>query len=162
MLKQLSVALAGLFAAAAFAATDVNKATQAELEALKGVGPISASLIMAERKNGNFKSWDDLITRVKGVGETSAQKYSDAGLTVNGASYKMTGTKPSMGERAGDSVKGAGSAIAGGAVKTGQAMKEQAKTTGQTAKEEAGAAKQTAKEGTARVTGRAASDPMKK
>ena len=40
MFKKLFAALAALLAAAAFAAVDVNKATQAELESIKGIGPV--------------------------------------------------------------------------------------------------------------------------
>ena len=39
MKKFLAILAAVLFAAAAFAAVDVNKATQAELEAVKSIGP---------------------------------------------------------------------------------------------------------------------------
>ena len=39
MLKKLLTVLVALFAVAAFAAVDVNKATQAELESVKGIGP---------------------------------------------------------------------------------------------------------------------------
>ena len=41
MFKKILAALAALFAAAAFAAVDANKATQAELEAVKGIGPVA-------------------------------------------------------------------------------------------------------------------------
>ena len=41
-----------LFAAAAFAAVDVNKADQAELEAIKGIGPTISAQILDERKKG--------------------------------------------------------------------------------------------------------------
>jgi competence protein ComEA len=89
MLKKLLLTLAtALFVAGAFAAVDVNKATQAELEAVKGIGPATATKILDERKKAPFKDWADLIGRVKGVGEASAAKFSDAGLTVGGASFK--------------------------------------------------------------------------
>lgn len=80
--------IAALFAAAAFAAVDVNKASQAELESVKGIGPSIAGKILDERKKGGFKSWDDMVERVKGVGEGNAAKFSEAGLTVNGQGYK--------------------------------------------------------------------------
>ena len=86
--KHLLTALAALFAAAACAATDVNKATQAELEAIKGVGPSIAGKILDERKKATFKDWPDFIERVKGVGEGNAAKFSADGLTVGGASFK--------------------------------------------------------------------------
>ena len=88
MIKFLVAAVAALFAAAAFAAVDVNKATQAELEAVKGVGPGIAGKILDERKKGAFKDWTDFVTRVNGVGEANAAKFSAAGMTVGGAVYK--------------------------------------------------------------------------
>jgi len=88
MIKFLVAAFAALFAAAAFAAVDVNKATQAELESVKGVGPAIAGKILDERKKGAFKDWADLVNRVDGVGETNAAKFSAEGMTVGGAAFK--------------------------------------------------------------------------
>jgi competence protein ComEA len=85
--KLLAIALA-LFAAAAFAAVDANKATQAELESIKGIGPAISAKILDERKKGAFKDWNDMVDRVKGVGEGNAAKFSADGLTVNGATFK--------------------------------------------------------------------------
>ncbi len=81
--------LATLFlASAAMAAVDVNKATEADLDGLNGVGPATTQLILKERKKGDFKDWADLMHRVKGIGDVRASKLSAAGLTVSGASYK--------------------------------------------------------------------------
>ena len=88
MLKKLLTFLVMMYAALSFAAVDVNKATAADLDSVKGIGPAIAGKIIDERKNGNFKDWNDLITRVKGIGETSAAKLSEGGLTVGGASFK--------------------------------------------------------------------------
>lgn len=85
--KLLAIALA-LFAAAAFAAVDVNKASQAELETIKGIGPTVAETMLDERKKSAFKDWPDLLDRVKGVGKGNAAKFSNAGLTVNGEVFK--------------------------------------------------------------------------
>ena len=87
MIKKILAAMLALFAAAAFAAVDVNKATQAELEAVKGIGPAISVKILDERKKGSFKDWQDLVVRVKGVGEGNAAKFSSEGLTVNGAAF---------------------------------------------------------------------------
>ena len=87
MIKKLLAIFLSLFAALAFAAVDVNKATPAELDAVKGIGPAIAGKITAERAKGNFKDWADFISRVSGVGDKSAAKLSEAGLTVNGASF---------------------------------------------------------------------------
>ncbi|MFT4191168.1 MAG: helix-hairpin-helix domain-containing protein [Comamonas sp.] len=70
-------------------AADVNKDDAAALSTIKGIGPATAERIVAERKSGgNFKSWDDLIARVSGVGEKSAAKFSADGLKVGGSAYK--------------------------------------------------------------------------
>jgi competence protein ComEA len=87
MLKRLFAALLALLAAGAFAAVDVNKADQAALESIKGIGPAISTKILDERKKGAFKDWNDLIERVKGVGEGNAAKFSTDGLTVNGAAF---------------------------------------------------------------------------
>ncbi len=87
MFKFITAAVLALASAAAFAATDVNKATQAELEAVKGIGPSMATRILEARKTGNFNNWADLQGRVKGVGDGNARKFSADGLTVNGQAY---------------------------------------------------------------------------
>ena len=92
MIKKLLTVILALFAVAAFAAVDVNKATQADLESIKGIGPMISTKILDERKKGGpFKDWDDVITRVKGIGEGNAAKFSGDGLTVNGAAFKVAG-----------------------------------------------------------------------
>jgi len=87
MLKKILAILAMLYAMSAFAAVDVNKASAADLDSVKGIGPAMSAKIIEERKKGPFKDWNDLVSRVKGIGETSAAKLSEAGLTVNGAAY---------------------------------------------------------------------------
>jgi competence protein ComEA len=88
MLKKLLALMLSLMAAAAFAAVDVNKATQAELDGIKGIGPSIAGKILDERKKAPFKDWADFVDRVKGVGDGNAAKFSAEGLTVNGATFK--------------------------------------------------------------------------
>lgn len=83
----LLAAIATLCTAAAFAAVDINKADQAALESVKGIGPAMSTRLLDERKKSPFKDWADLIERVKGVGNGNAGKFSEAGLTVNGATY---------------------------------------------------------------------------
>ena len=94
MIKKILVAMLALCAAVAFAAVDVNKATQAELEAVKGIGPAIAGKILDERKKASFKDWNDMVERVKGVGEGNAAKFSAEGLTVNGATFAGAPAKP--------------------------------------------------------------------
>ncbi|HEY0823114.1 MAG TPA: helix-hairpin-helix domain-containing protein [Ramlibacter sp.] len=88
MLKKILAILAMLYAAAAFAAVDVNKATAADLDGIKGIGPVMSKRIMDERKKGEFKSWEDLISRVKGISDGNATKFSAEGLTVKGEGFK--------------------------------------------------------------------------
>ena len=87
MFKFIATALLALLSAAAFAAVDVNKANQGELEAIKGIGPSMSTKILDARKSGAFTDWSDLQSRVKGVGHGNAAKFSADGLTVNGAGY---------------------------------------------------------------------------
>ena len=85
-MKKLSLLIVMLFASIqfAFAAVNLNTATQAELETLKGVGPAKAKMIIDDRtKNGPFKSVDDL-DRVKGFGMKSIEKLRGE-LSVSGA-----------------------------------------------------------------------------
>ena len=92
MIKRLLATLFALIAATAFAAVDVNKATQAELESIKGVGPAISGKILDERKKSPFKDWADMVDRVKGVGDGNAAKFSTEGLTVNGQGFKGAAT----------------------------------------------------------------------
>ena len=86
MLKKLLLAVVTLIASMgfAFAQVDVNKADQAALDGIKGIGPATSKKILDERsKGGAFKDWPDLEKRVKGIGAKNAVKLSQAGLTVN-------------------------------------------------------------------------------
>lgn len=87
MFKKLIALLMSCCAAIAMAAVDVNKASQAELTEVKGIGTAMATRILDARKQGTFKNWEDLIARVKGIAGASAGKLSEAGLTVNGQPY---------------------------------------------------------------------------
>jgi competence protein ComEA len=94
MLKKLLALVAAFYAIASFAAVDVNKATAADLDGIRGVGPALSTRILDERKKGNFKDWDDLISRIRGIGDNNAPKFSAAGLTVNGESFKGNSAAP--------------------------------------------------------------------
>lgn len=90
--KLMTGFIALLWSVIALAAVEVNKANEAELTSIKGIGPVMSARILEERKASAFKDWPDFIARVKGVGEPTAAKFSGDGLTVNGSSYK--GAKP--------------------------------------------------------------------
>ena len=100
MIRKLLLAVATLVACMgmAFAQVDVNKADQAGLDSVKGIGPAKSKAIMAERAKGEFKDWADLEQRVKGIGEKNAIKLSEAGLMVNGKSRE--GAAPARKETA--------------------------------------------------------------
>ncbi|MGA9165057.1 MAG: ComEA family DNA-binding protein [Thiobacillus sp.] len=72
--RAMLVGLVALMALPAFAALNVNTATQSELEGVKGLGPEKAKAIIAYREaNGNFKHLEDL-DKVKGFGKASIDK----------------------------------------------------------------------------------------
>ena len=90
MLRMFNAIVLAAFALAAQAAVEANKASQAELETVKGIGPALSSKILDARKAGSFKDWNDLVDRVGGVGPGNAARYSQAGLTVNNVAYTAT------------------------------------------------------------------------
>ncbi|TRZ64996.1 MAG: ComEA family DNA-binding protein [Rhodocyclaceae bacterium] len=84
-MKKLLFALIACFVAVqfAFAAVNINTATQAELEKLQGIGPAKAKAIVEDRKkNGPFKTTDDL-KRVKGIGDKNFEALKSE-ITVGG------------------------------------------------------------------------------
>ena len=100
MFMKFTLALASMVASIglATAQVDVNRADSATLDSVKGIGPATAKRILDERsKGGHFKDWPDFDARVKGIGEKSATKLSQAGLTVNGRSISGAITAPSAG-----------------------------------------------------------------
>ena len=73
-LLKVVLVLGGLTGVPAFAAVNINTATESELEAVKGVGPAKAKAIITYREaHGNFKSLDEL-DNVKGFGKASVEK----------------------------------------------------------------------------------------
>lgn len=79
--SQLSLTLAQ-------ATLDVNRASLADIERLRGVGTTLAANLIDERDKAAFKDWNDLIQRVRGIGAANAARLSAQGLTVNGAAYR--------------------------------------------------------------------------
>jgi competence protein ComEA len=96
MFKKLLVALITVVVGIgfAFAQVDVNKADQGGLGGIKGIGPAMSKHILDARKQGEFRSWDDLQERVAGIGPKSAARLSAAGLTVGGKSLTGAPVKP--------------------------------------------------------------------
>ncbi len=90
MFRILATLILAAFAFAAHAAIEANKADQAALETVKGIGPGLSGKILDARKAGAFKDWNDLVDRVGGVGPGNAARFSQAGLTVNNAVYVAT------------------------------------------------------------------------
>lgn len=83
-----------MFSLQTFAAVNINTATSAELQTLKGIGPKKAKAIINYRnKNGKFKSVKDL-ENVKGVGPEIVKKVkrdaSVSGRTTVDTSKKKT------------------------------------------------------------------------
>jgi len=68
-------------------AFDINTATEADLDGLKGVGPATTQRILSERARRPFTGWPDLMARVKGLRPPTAKKLSDQGLTVNHTAF---------------------------------------------------------------------------
>lgn len=83
----LIAAYLALLSVSIFAGTEANLATEAELDNVKGLGPSSTAHIMKARTQAPFTDWPDFLKRVKGFKPTKAEALSNAGLTVNGASY---------------------------------------------------------------------------
>lgn len=83
MYTQTLVVVLLLGSALPCSAIDVNQATEAELDGIKGLGPTTTEKILRERQKAPFRDWNDLIGRVAGVGKGSAARLSCAGLTVN-------------------------------------------------------------------------------
>ncbi len=96
MFKKFLTLISLLCAVASVSALDINSASEAELDSIKGIGPGTSSKILIERKKASFKDWNDLITRVKGIGQKKSADFSKEGITVNGAAYQPAarGNKP--------------------------------------------------------------------
>lgn len=77
---------AGLSSGFAAHALDVNVASVAELERLRGIGPRTAQMIIQERtRAGAFESLSDLSDRVRGLGAQRVKVLHNLGLRVGTA-----------------------------------------------------------------------------
>lgn len=82
-LGALGLAAAGLAAPALAQSVDVNTASPAQLQTIRGIGPKTADIIVEERKRaGPYESLEDLSDRVKGIGPKKAAGLQAAGLSV--------------------------------------------------------------------------------
>ena len=87
-MRVIAIALvSGLCCGHAIAELDVNHASQAELERLRGVGPQLSARILAARSQTPISDWDDLRRRVTGLGPAQSARLSREGLTVAGAAF---------------------------------------------------------------------------
>lgn len=96
-MKKILLAVVAVFAfvLSAHAAVDLNNATQAELETVKGIGPKKAQAIIEYRKkNGAFKSADDL-DKVPGFGKKSVDMIKKD-ITVGNAQAAASGKMAEM------------------------------------------------------------------
>jgi competence protein ComEA len=84
LLIGLMVALQSL---SSLAALEINQASAAELDSLKGIGPALSGRILQARAQAPFKDWHDFTSRVKGIGPATARQFSEQGLTVNGQAH---------------------------------------------------------------------------
>ncbi|MDB5838635.1 MAG: uptake protein [Herminiimonas sp.] len=124
MLKKLLLGVLTFIAmtGTAFAEVDINKADQAALNGIRGIGPSTSKAMLEERKKGgNFKDWADLEERVKGVGDKSAIRLSQAGLTVDGKARPNTPAAPAS------AAKGIGKGAVGMKTEPKEAKTEAAK-----------------------------------
>ncbi|MGY8524852.1 ComEA family DNA-binding protein [Paracidovorax citrulli] len=83
------LALWGLPGAAALAAVDINRADEAALTGLKGIGPALAHrIVQAREKDGAFRDAGDLTARVKGMGPKLVARLQQEGLAFSSPAAK--------------------------------------------------------------------------
>ena len=85
--KTLPTLVATLFAGMAWGQIDLNQATEIDLDGLNGLGPTTTRHILAERQQGPFRDWRDVMQRIKGIGPKKAAHLSEQGLQVKGLGY---------------------------------------------------------------------------
>jgi competence protein ComEA len=83
-----------LMAPMAWSQVDLNKATEIELDGLKGLGPTITRQVMDERQKAPFRDWPDVMKRVKGIGPKKAASLSEQGIRVQGQTYGQAPSTP--------------------------------------------------------------------
>jgi competence protein ComEA len=97
MIKQMGTAVTAMWMASlAWAQVDLNKATEIELDGLKGLGPTMTREIMNERKKIPFRDWSDLMQRIQGIGPKKAASLSEQGVRVDGQGYAPSPIRPPL------------------------------------------------------------------
>ena len=126
-MNRIIAAAASFFSALgiACAAVDANTASRSELESISGIGPATSARIVEERRRQPFRDAQDLMRRVKGIGEAKIRKMVAGGLTVGstvgGSVGGSVGSKAgsSLGSSVGGSVVGSGVVITAGGTDAG-------------------------------------------
>ena len=93
MIKKMAVTIATvMWAGVTWAQVDLNKASEIDLDGLKGVGPTLTREVMTERNKAPFRDWPDVMQRVKGIGPKKATMLSEQGVRVQGEGYGQNPT----------------------------------------------------------------------
>jgi competence protein ComEA len=88
MVKMIATAaVTALFVGVTWAQLDLNKATEVQLDGLKGLGPAMTRQVMDERQKAPFRDWPDVMQRIKGIGPKKAISLSEQGVQVQGQAY---------------------------------------------------------------------------
>ena len=82
MLKKIIAIAAASLALIAHAAVDVNTASVADLDSVKGIGPGTSAQIIEARNSAKFKDWADFTGRVKGIGDKRAVILRNHGVVT--------------------------------------------------------------------------------
>lgn len=67
---------------------ELNTASRAQLESLRGLGPTLVERLLQARQQQAFEGWADLRQRVRGIGPALARQLSEQGLRVAGQAWQ--------------------------------------------------------------------------
>jgi len=95
MLKKIIVGVVILSTTSLFSMnlSQLNSASKEDLIKINGIGEKKATLILKEKKNGKFKSFEDFSSRVKGIGTQTAQNVKNDVTKSTKKSLKKIKTK---------------------------------------------------------------------